>query len=273
MEPLSTAIRPKRGNCRPVKENPIRKMKLTKIQKWLKTKGIAVRRFNVLTSEEKRKISSPNDYDVYQSECYYAPWKVDREFLKTYHEVAKNSLLAAPRCWVLYSAVKQALTLNGELWECGVYRGGTAHLLKLLRDEYAASKTIRLFDSFIGMPKTSDFTDVHKEGDFSDTSLETVRSLVGTGGVVYHPGFIPQTFEGLCVDKIAFAHVDLDLHDAILESCKYVYPRLSKGGVMVFDDYGFASCPGARIAVDDFFKDKPEFPLVLPTAQAIIHKL
>lgn len=155
----------------------------------------------------------------------------------------------------------------------GSIGGGTAYLLKLLRDEFAASKKVRLFDSFSGMPKTDDLKDVHKAGDFANTSLDAVRSLVGTGGVEYHPGFIPQTFEGLSVEQIAFAHVDLDLHDAILESCKFIYPRLSKGGVMVFDDYGFPSCPGARIAVDGFFKDKPEFPMVLPTAQALIHKL
>jgi O-methyltransferase len=248
-------------------------MKLTKLQEWLKTKGIAARRFNVLTSEEKQKISNPKDYDVYQSELFYAPWKADSEFLKKFEEVAKHSLLAAPRCWVLYSAIKQALKVYGELWECGVYQGGTAYLLKSLRDESAASKIVRLFDSFAGMPKTDDLKDVHKAGDFANTSLDAVRSLVGTDGVEYHAGFIPQTFEGLRVEQIAFAHVDLDLHDAILESCKFIYPRLSRGGVMLFDDYGFPSCPGARIAVDDFFKDKPEFPMVLPTGQALLHKL
>ena len=41
---------------------------------------------------------------------------------------------------------------------------------------------------------------------------------------------------------------------------------------MLFDDYGFESCPGAKQAVDEFFRDKAEKPLVLPTAQAIIFK-
>lgn len=50
-------------------------------------------------------------------------------------------------------------------------------------------------------------------------------------------------------------------------------PRLSPGGIIVLDDYGIASCPGARRAVDDFFMDKPERPLALLTAQALIHKL
>ena len=27
---------------------------------------------------------------------------------------------------------------------------------------------------------------------------------------------------------------------------------------MLFDDYGFATCPGARRAIDEFFADKPE---------------
>lgn len=41
---------------------------------------------------------------------------------------------------------------------------------------------------------------------------------------------------------------------------------------MLFDDYGFPTCPGARQAVDEFFDDKPETPLVLPTKQAIVNK-
>jgi len=123
------------------------------------------------------------------------------------------------------------------------------------------------------MPPTDDSKDVHKAGDFADTSFDAVRALVGTDAVEYHAGFIPQTFEGLSVDQIAFAHVDLDLHDAILESCKFIYPRLSIGGVMVFDDYGFPSCPGARIAVDEFFFDKPEFPIVLASGQCLVIKI
>lgn len=248
-------------------------MKLTELQNWLKTKGIAARRFNILSPEEKSKISSPSDYDVYQSELFYAPWKADQEFVSKYNAIAPHSLVAAPRCWVLYSAIRQALSVDGELWECGVYRGGTALLLRMLRDEIPIKKTIRLFDSFEGMPLTDVDKDVHKKGDFANTSLNSVQQVVGVIGVDYHVGFIPDTFAGLNFERIAFAHVDLDLHDAILESCRYIYPRLSKGGVIVFDDYGFPSCPGARIAVDNFFRDKPEVPMVLPTAQAVIHKL
>ncbi len=30
------------------------------------------------------------------------------------------------------------------------------------------------------------------------------------------------------------------------------------GGIIMCDDYGFATCPGATKSIDDFLKDKPE---------------
>ena len=84
---------------------------------------------------------------------------------------------------------------------------------------------------------------------------------------------IPDTFAGLSDARFCFAHIDLDLYQGVRDSLDFLYPRLSHGGVIVLDDYGFASCPGARKAVDEFFQDKPERPLALSTSQAIIHKL
>jgi hypothetical protein len=88
-----------------------------------------------------------------------------------------------------------------------------------------------------------------------------------------HAGFIPATFAGLDDSRVAFAHVDVDLYGSVLDCCRFIYPRLTAGGVMIFDDYGFRSCPGARKAVDEYFADKPEVVLVLPTGQAMVTAL
>lgn len=248
-------------------------MKLTALQRTLKNFGIAARRFRRLTLEEARILQRPSDYDIYQSELVFSPWLADGEFLELYSIVSPYTLVGNVRCHVLYTSFLQALHCKGEVWECGVYKGGTALMFKKLLELHSSSKLLRLFDSFEGMPQVNQALDVHRMGDFADTSLEVVRSVVGVDSVRYHAGFIPHTFSDLEVDAIAFAHIDLDLHDAITASIEYVYPRLSPGAVMVFDDYGFPSCPGAKIAVDRFFADKPEVPLVLPTAQALIHKL
>ena len=169
--------------------------------------------------------------------------------------------------------------IDGDVVECGVWRGGSA---KLLREEiirHGAEKKLYLFDSFEGMAAVDSEQDRHNVGDFQDTSLEHVQSFVAgekgndpQGITVFRKGWIPGTFDGLDGMKICFAHIDLDLYQSILDSLAFVYPRLSSRGVIVFDDYGFASCPGARRAVDEFFRDKPEKPFVLDTAQAVVIK-
>jgi len=77
----------------------------------------------------------------------------------------------------------------------------------------------------------------------------------------------------LAFHMVCFAHIDLDLYQGVLDTLAFVYPRMPTGGVIVCDDYGFASCPGARRAIEEFFADKPEKPLALLTGQAVIHKL
>lgn len=73
-------------------------------------------------------------------------------------------------------------------------------------------------------------------------------------------------------DAVSFAHIDVDLYASVLDCCRFIYPRLVRGGFMVFDDYGFPTCPGARKAVDDYFATAPSYPLVLPTGRALVFK-
>jgi O-methyltransferase len=156
--------------------------------------------------------------------------------------------------------------------EAGVFQGGTAKMLRILAEQ--KGKTLHLFDSFEGMEVADSERDRHIAGDFADTSIEAVQKVVGaTGHIHFHKGWIPRTFEGLEDRKFCFAHIDLDLYQGVLDTLEFVYSRMPAGGVIVSDDYGFASCPGARRAVDEFFADKPEKPLALLTGQGVIHKL
>jgi O-methyltransferase len=231
------------------------------LKRAFRSAGLEVRRVTRVTPREIP------DAELYQP--LFSPWR-SAAFVAEYSRISAFTLVSADRSYVLASLVTQALQLDGEVWECGVYKGGTA---MLLAERLASSaRPLRLFDTFDGMPETDAARDLHKAGDFSDTSLETVRSRVRGDFVHFHKGLIPKTFSGLESSRIAYAHVDVDIYSSIIACCEFIFPRLCVGGFMIFDDYGFPSCPGARSAVDDFFLGRSGNPLVLPTGQALVFK-
>ena len=200
-------------------------------------------------------------------------WDVDAGFGPMYARAAPFTLLGHPDAFILYQFAKQAISVPGDLAEIGVYRGGTAKLVSELMA--STGKTFHLFDTFAGMPETDPQRDLHRAGDFADTSAAAVKkALEGAGGAIeMHVGFFPDTARGLEAATFSFVHVDVDIYRSVLDCCAFFYPRLTRGGVMVFDDYGRVSCPGAKLAVDEFFSDKPESPCYVYTGQCVVTKL
>lgn len=198
-------------------------------------------------------------------------WRNDPLFKDLLREVEGVTLLDPIRCYMLYQLARRSRDLAGDAAEFGVYRGGTARLIG--RALAGSGKTLWLFDTFSGMPETDPVKDTHRRGDFSDTSAENVKlTLMGVEKVELRPGFFPESARGLDDKTFAFVHVDVDIHRSIVDACKFFYPRLTRGGVLVFDDYGAPTCPGVKAAVDVFFAEAGEPTLYLPTGQCIVFK-
>ena len=224
-----------------------------------------IRSYNVPDPESYTDSFNPSSW-------IFSPWLGYGNFKQVLDRAAGHTECSADRIWILSQAAKQCLHVDGDFFECGVYRGGTARVLADLVAS-ALGKKLRLFDTFAGMPETDQKKDTHRKGDFSTTSLEAVRQYVDNDAIVaYHPGLIPQTFIGLENAKIAFAHIDVDIYSSVTACCEFIFPRLSQGGILVFDDYGFKTCAGARKAVDNYFQQTGIIPIVLPTGQAIVFK-
>lgn len=178
---------------------------------------------------------------------------------------AAGTIVTDDRLAVLYELAGSAPV--GEFWECGVYQGGTAKMLAQF------GRTLRLFDTFTGMPPV-DEVDWHRPGDFADTSLEGVSAKLkdSPGDIRIYPGWFPATFP-IDHGPIAFAHVDADIYSSVKACATSIWPHLVLGGAILFDDYGFPTCPGAKLAADEFVTANG-LKLDLPgTGQAILRKL
>ncbi len=174
---------------------------------------------------------------------------------------------------MLHTLASQALTLPGNFMECGVYRGGMASMFAQMIADSGTGKKLYLFDTFAGMPQTHAVKDFHVAGEFADTSAESVAAFVGHPDVaILRKGFVPDTFKGVEDQVFAFGHIDLDIYQSIQDATRFLWPRLSRGGFIIYDDYGFRSCPGAREAVDEFFAGTGAKPLAMVTGQAVVFK-
>ncbi len=195
---------------------------------------------------------------------------LDDEYRRVRDRVREHTLLSDERLQVLYQFASATAHLPGDAAEVGVYRGGTAYLLASLFSKQ--HRGLHLFDTFGGIPAIADSVDIHREGDFSDTSLSVVTEFLHEfDNISFHPGVFPHSVTPETdVARYCFVHVDADMYRSVLDSCAFFYPRLAQGGMILFDDYGFASCPGVRKAADDFFADKRHKPIYLPTGQALV---
>lgn len=196
--------------------------------------------------------------------------------LKALEHCQLNSLLDPRRILAALELVKLAASKsNGEVIEMGVYRGGSAAAIGWMLRRAGLECEVHLFDTFGGMPPTMEL-DTHEEFDFSDTSLNTVAEslnrVVAGFPFRFHPGLFSDTLQEVSEHHFCFAHIDADLYQSVREACEFAYPRMDAGGIMLFDDYAAPSCPGAKKAVDDFFRDKPEKPTLVSDCAYAIRK-
>lgn len=162
-----------------------------------------------------------------------------------------------------------AYDVEGDLVEVGCNQGQSSVLIAKVISDFGSSKQLHVFDSFEGLPPASDVDGAsYREGDLATSEEVLVHNfkLHGLRLPIIHKGWFKDTLADGLPKKISFAYLDGDLYDSIMISLENVYPRLSKGGICLVDDYcdteinpdGWNYLPGVKKACDDFLCDKPE---------------
>lgn len=196
----------------------------------------------------------------------------DQEFIRLYESlVAPGNNHSFDRKYVLDQLCKLALAVPGDTAECGSFRGASSHII--CRKISGSGKKHHVFDSFEGISTPGKDDGSWWEAGSLSASEETVRLILGEFNFVeYYKGWIPERFSEVKERSFSLVHVDVDLYQPTLDSIAFFYDRMSPGGLMIFDDYGFKTCPGAKKAVDEFFSRKNEPVILLPSGQAFAVK-
>ncbi len=179
------------------------------------------------------------------------------QYLRRFHELDG---LNTDRRWMMYQLLRMCARVPGDTAECGVFKGAGSYLIAHMNQMHRLGRTHLIFDSFEGLSEPEDIDGAHwSTGDLSFSKTELEANLIAfESDLEIYSGWIPDTFANLGERTYAFVHIDVDLYAPTLASIEYFYPRLNAGGVLLCDDYGLTTCPGATQAMDEFFADKPE---------------
>lgn len=161
--------------------------------------------------------------------------------------------------------------IEGDTAECGVFEGASSSLI--CANSLRKPRRHHLFDSFEGLSEPMDLDGTYwKPHDLTCSEQQVRSNLSEFDRLVFHKGWIPSRFSDVGDTSFSFVHIDVDLYEPTLDSLRFFYPRLSPRGIILCDDYGFLTCPGARKAMDEFFIDKPEPIIQSPSGQAFVIK-
>jgi len=251
--------------------------------RWLHNGKLNRRLFR--SNEKRGKLNFYTEY-VPDRYCYqYELYKQSPNFLD-FSDIEKwtkgnfrNNAGDLTRFFFINLCIDSLLEENliGNVVELGVYKGNSAFLLSKFAKR--TSTKCYLFDTFEGF----DVRDLKgrdaqfEKSSFADTSLEAVKEVVQGGpNTIFVKGYFPESLKEIdSVGELILVHVDCDLEKPIAAALDYFYPKIKKGGFLIMHDYSGLSWPGAKHAINEFFKDKPEFVVPIPdkSGTCVIRKM
>ena len=154
---------------------------------------------------------------------------------------------------------KQTSNVRGEIVEFGIFKGNSFFRWIKFRDllEQTNSRKVIGFDIFGDFPEAGFDQDKEKRDAFvSETNggksitLEEINELLDKQGLNKNvdiiKGDILQTLDIYLQKnphlKISLLHIDVDLYEPTKHILEKLFDRVTKGGIIIFDEIGRASC-------------------------------
>ena len=163
-------------------------------------------------------------------------------------------------------AAQQALSLEGDFVECGVWYGFLSKTVCEYVNFGSTGREFYLIDSWGAQPGS------HPNPKYQEDIYDLVKSRFSVYPYVHLlRGLVPKVLEQVRSTKVAYLAIDMNGSVAELAALEFFYEKMVSGGVIYLDDYGWGF-PELRRVVDDFLADKRESLLHFPSGNSIIVK-
>jgi hypothetical protein len=202
------------------------------------------------------------------------PADYDDEAKQIIQAVRPWTMTGPDKLYALIQAVRYVSRhdIPGDVVECGVWRGGSMQAVaRTLMAHGDTARDLHLFDTYEGMPPPSE-RDTRRQDErtaaelmatesrqdslvWAVATLDDVQDGMAQVGypaerVHFVKGKVEDTIPEHAPEQISILRLDTDWYESTVHELEHLYPRLSSGGVVLFDDYGYWE--GAREAVDEF---------------------
>lgn len=203
-------------------------------------------------------------------------------FLRSnWEQILPLTLLDPFRLGNILDIVEATKHLDGDIVECGSFKGGSGILMGLLLKEMGSTKKVHLFDSFEGLPEPHFEKDKgYRKGQFKsdfDALKNVVKQLGLDDYVKLHKGWFDTTVPQFLLEAkgspISVFHIDCDLYNSTMQCFPQLYTHVVDGGAIILDDYNDGG-RGEKFAILETLNklNKEEVIKVGPGSQSFFFK-
>ena len=252
-----------------------------------------LRKLGYIKKEEllKNNFVLPKSQITYSNDLLYtyhnADFLKDPLFIESYNlgkETDGGTLLKNYdiqwRIHVLCWAASHAMQLQGDFVDCGVHTGIFARAVMHYTSFNKSCKKYYLLDTFNGLDgKYSSEKEMRRNEamgyDKEDGELlyKQVQKTFEDFNVKIIRGTVPDTLIDVECQNICYLSIDMNCIVPEIAALNFFWDKIVKGGLIIFDDYGYAnSTNDQKVAYDLFAKSKNVEILSLPTCQGVLIK-
>jgi O-methyltransferase len=205
-------------------------------------------------------------------------FRYDQKFMSCYTE-AITSDQEESLVWRLHTlvwAAKNALNVEGDFVECGVFKGFCSEVILKYLDFQDLPRHAYLYDTFEGLPEKTSTAEERLAWEYpentDDVYSEVCAKFSRYKNVKVVRGIVPDSFAEAAPEKIAFLHIDMNSEKAEMLALEHLFDRVTPGGIIVFDDFGWTCNVNQMTSELAFMKERGHQVLELPTGQGIVIK-